>query len=81
MPSRIAPPPIRHGRGLPDSTSITAADSAPIPEAVMRKPKPDASLWRTCWASGGVSTLKFMPNVATSPTTVTDIRTMGVLRT
>jgi hypothetical protein len=37
-PSRMAPAAIRIGRGLPATTSATAAVNAPTPDAVMRKP-------------------------------------------
>ena len=47
----------------------------------MRNPNPAASLWSTSEASGGTSTLKFMPKVATRPTTDTAMSTTGVPRT
>ena len=47
----------------------------------MRNPYPAASLPRTFAASGGMRTVKFMPTVATSPTTVTASSTTGVSRT
>ena len=59
----------------------SAATSEPRPEAAIRKPYPVASEWRICSVSGGITTWKFMPNVATSPTTVTPSSTSGVRRT
>ena len=47
----------------------------------MRKPYPSAPAFRTSFDIAGVSTLKFMPKVATSATTATASRTMGVSRT
>ncbi len=81
MPSTMAPPAIRTGCGRPPMIRAIAAPSAPRPEAVIRNPYPAASLPRTFAASGGMRTVKFMPTVATSPTTVTASSTTGVSRT
>ncbi len=80
-PSTIAPSAMRMGRGFPESTSPIAAVKAPSPEAAIRKPNPAASLPSASWASGGITTWKFMPNVAVNPTVVTAISTIGVFRT
>ena len=47
----------------------------------MRKPYPVAPLCSTPSASGGITTLKFMPKVDTRPMTRRLISTIGVRRT
>ncbi len=58
-----------------------AASSDPTPDAAIRKPKPAAPLPSSFWANAGMSTLKFMPTVATTPTVTTASRTISVCRT
>ena len=73
--------PMNAGRAAPRKASHSAARSEPRPDAAIRKPYPVAPLWRTSSASGGMTTLKFMPTVETSPMTRRLISTTGVRRT
>ena len=80
-PSTAAPPISTRIPGRRPKAMTRAAASDPTPDAAIRKPNPWAPVPSTSRASEGMTTEKFIPAVATSPTTPTARSTMRVCLT
>src|SRR5687767_1432640 len=81
IPRAIPPAGIHHAFGRRVKATHSEATVEPTPDAAIRNPKPSEPTLRIWSARGGTRTWKFMPNVATRPTTVVASSATGVTRT